>query len=220
MERSADLVRRTGPDIVALQEADGASVWSGNFDHVERIARLTELEEFYRGDHSSLELGRLSLSYGTALLSKLPLRDPASRRFDANWRDTKGYVVATVAVPEWSDQEVDVASVHLDFLTPSVRREQIARLIDDLAHRTRPLVVMGDLNCCWQWERRSMELLIRHLGLHAHEPDMHAPTYPARKPMRRLDWVLASRELRFSHYRTEQTPLSDHLAVVAEIQPR
>ncbi len=213
----ARTMRELAPDVVALQEVDGPSTWSGNIDHVARIARLAGLGDHYRGDHNAFGFGRLQMASGTALLARQPLLDPASHRFAMSWRDTKGFVVASVAVPMWEDLSIDVVSVHLDFLVPAVRRKQILRMVETLAERKRPLVVLGDLNCCWHYEPRSMELLVQKLGLQAHEPDSPTHTYPAHRPRRRLDWILASPELRFSGYHTVRAPLSDHLVLVADL---
>jgi endonuclease/exonuclease/phosphatase family metal-dependent hydrolase len=212
-------VKGLGPDVVALQEADGPSAWSGNFDHVATLARLADLGDFYRGEHNPWGLGRFRLSSGTALLARWPLSEPASQRFALSWRDTKGFVVATVAVPEWEGLEVDLASVHLDFLTPAARRRQIAHLVEALGRRQRPLVLLGDLNCCWRRDPRSMDLLTEELGLTAHQPHARVPTFPASRPRRRLDWILVSPELQFVAYRTLPVPLSDHLGVLAEVVP-
>ncbi len=38
LTESANFLRQTGGDIVALQEADAPSYWSGNFHHVEFVA--------------------------------------------------------------------------------------------------------------------------------------------------------------------------------------
>ncbi len=214
----AHAVRDVEPDVVALQEADGPSTWSGNFDHVARLAELAELPDYYHGEHNVLGVGRFNVRYGTALLSRQELMDPVSRRFGANWRDTKGFVVATLSVPEWGGLDIDVTSVHLDFLTRSVRRRQIASLAEFLAGRRRPLVLSGDLNCCWHFEPESMELLTESLGLKAFCPQAHVPTFPAQRPLRRLDWVLVSPELEFSDYYTLATPLSDHRGVVADLE--
>lgn len=215
----ASTMRHLAPDVVALQEADGPSSWSGNFDHVATLARLAELADFYRGEHNPFGLGRLRLSSGTALLARVPLIDPASQRFGLSWRDTKGFVVATVSVPGWEGLEVDLVSVHLDFLAPGARRKQIAHLGEALADRKRPLVVLGDLNCCWEREPRSMRLLTEGLGLRAHEPEARVPTFPSTRPRRRLDWILISPELEFARYRTLPVPLSDHLGVLADLVP-
>lgn len=213
----ANTVKVLTPDVVALQEADGPSSWSGNFDHVASLAEQAELINHYRGDHNSVSLGNFNLASGTALLSKRPLRDPLSHRFRMSWRDTKGFVVATVAVPEWNGLEVDVVSVHLDFLAPRIRRRQILHMVERLVYRRRPLVLLGDLNCCFEREPESMELLADTLGLRAYAPEEDAPTFPSRRPRRRLDWVLISEELEFSGHHTVHVPLSDHLVLVADL---
>lgn len=217
LERVAASLRPLGADVVALQEADGPSTWSGNFDHVATLSELTELDTFFRGEHNPFNLGRLRLASGTALLARHPLIAPASVPFAASWRDTKGFVVASVKVPEWGGAEVDVASVHLDFLRPTHRRRQIVQLAEFLAGRNRPLVLLGDLNCCFASEPRTMSLISSKLGLRAHDPHASVPTFPSRRPRRCLDWILISPELKFRHYRTLPVPLSDHLGVVADI---
>jgi endonuclease/exonuclease/phosphatase family metal-dependent hydrolase len=216
----AETLKLLAPDVVALQEVDGPSTWSGNFDHVATIAQQSGFAEHYRGDHNEFGIGRFRMAAGTALMARQPLLDPASHRFSVSWRDTKGFVVAALEVPVWGGLSVDVVSVHLDFLTPSVRREQIRRMVERLADRRRPLVVLGDLNCCWQHEPRSMELLVSHLGLRAHEPQSPAHTYPAHRPNRRIDWILASPELDFHGYHTVHALLSDHLVLVADLTLR
>lgn len=213
----AATLRQLSPDVVALQEVDGPSTWSGNFDHVASLARQAGLVDHYRGDHNAFDFGRFRYAAGTALMARQPLREPTSHRFGMSWRDTKGFVLASVAVPEWDGLSIDVVSVHLDFLVPRVRRKQILRMVEMLEERESPLVVLGDLNCCWQYEPKSMELLVQHLGLQAHEPESWVPTYPARRPQRRIDWILASPELRFNGYHTLSVPLSDHLFLVADL---
>lgn len=216
----AETMRGLTPDVVALQEADGPSAWSGNFDHVATLAQQADLVDHYRGEHNPFQLGRFRLSSGTALLANQPLQDPLSHRFNISWRDTKGFVAATVAIPAWGGVEVDIVSVHLDFLIPRVRRRQILQLAERLVPRQRPVVVVGDLNCCWKWERRSLELLMETLGLEAYEPHAKAPTFPSNRPIRRLDWVLVSPELSYAGYHTLPVPLSDHLGVVADLKLR
>ena len=225
VERSVAEIARTfrevSPDVVALQEADGPSAWSGNFDHVARLADLAELEDYYRGDHNPFGVGeKLNLASGTALLARFNLGKPTSHSFDSSWRDTKGFVAATVTVPDWDGAEIDVVSVHLDFLVPTVRRRQIIDMVMTLTGRKRPMAILGDLNCCWERESKSMELLMRTLELRAHAPDADAPTYPAYRPRRRIDWILISKELDFAAHHTLPLRLSDHLGVVADLRPR
>jgi endonuclease/exonuclease/phosphatase family metal-dependent hydrolase len=144
-----------------------------------------------------------------------------SHRFSDSWRDTKGFVVGTVRIPHWGDLELDMVSLHLDFLAPRVRQRQVSRLIDTLHRRGRPVVLLGDLNCSWHQEPRIIDLLTRELRLHAHEPGAHTPTYPAYRPLRRLDWILISHELGFGDtHQSLPHRVSDHLPVVADLVRR
>ena len=216
----ASVVHGLGADVLALQEADGPSAWSGNFDHVAFLAERAGLQAHYRGEHNQFRLGRFRLASGTALLARLPFAETHSHRFGLSWRDTKGFVKATLRVPKWNNAEIDMVSLHLDFLQGETRRRQIRRLIESVARRRRPLVVLGDLNCSWHLEPDSMRLLLRELGVRAWKPRSFSPTWPAHRPRLRLDWILISEELDFRSYRTIDTPLSDHLAVTADLVAR
>jgi endonuclease/exonuclease/phosphatase family metal-dependent hydrolase len=215
----AEVLRRESPDVVALQEADGPSAWSGGFDHVETLAGLAGFDHAFRGEHNPFSLGNLDLSSGTALLSRLPLDEPHSRAFLESWRDTKGFVAATVAPPVFGGLEVDVVSIHLDFLVERVRRRQLEHLIAAFSGSGRALAVMGDFNCEWGERQRSFDRLRRELKLRPVEVG-GSPTFPAWRPLVRLDWVLVSPELEFTGYRTLADRLSDHLGVVAELAHR
>jgi endonuclease/exonuclease/phosphatase family metal-dependent hydrolase len=215
----AHTVRRVAPDIVALQEADGPSAWSGNFDHVATLASAVELEQHFRGDHNHFGAPGFQLASGTALLARHRLEDPRSHRFAECWRDTKGFVLASVEVPQWGELKLDVVSVHLDPIRPTLRRRQILQMVEQLESRENPLVLLGDLNCCFRREPDSLRLLVEELHLHAFQPDCASPTYPASRPSRRLDWILISRELEFGGYGTLPARLSDHLMVAADLVP-
>jgi endonuclease/exonuclease/phosphatase family metal-dependent hydrolase len=213
--RVAAFLREHPADVVALQEADGRSSWSGTFDHVGHIAREAGYPEAAHGLHLSLAHPPMVLEYGTALLSRLPLWDVASFSFRARPFDTKGFVVAAAVL---DGREVDIVSVHLDVVPPS-RKRQVAAMIRELSGRMRPLVVMGDLNCSGRRGWSAVQSLARGLDLKTAEGSSGAePTFPAVKPSRRIDWILVSRELKATNCRVLPHDISDHLAVVAEIR--
>ena len=191
LELIADVLEREKPHVVALQEADGPSFWSGGFDHVEALAGLAGFPHAFRGEHNREVLSRLDLSYGTALLSHLPLEATHSHAFLQNWRDTKGFVAATVAPEALAGEPVDVVSIHLDFLADRVRRRQVEQLIERFHGHEGHLVVMGDFNCSWSERRRSLALLLHELKLRPCR-ESGAATYPAWRPLVQLDWILVS----------------------------
>jgi endonuclease/exonuclease/phosphatase family metal-dependent hydrolase len=213
LDAFASMLTREQPDVVALQEADGASFWSGNFNH---LAYLAE-----RSPHSWAVNGRqvqgAGLSYGTALLSSLELQQPQAVTFDpALSMIRKGFVISSVDWPGQPGVRVDVVSVHLDFSSEFTRRLQARELIAELQDRGRPVIVMGDLNTDWQHEDSTVRLIARELGLSAYSPDgQNLETFPWNG--KRLDWILLSGELSFHSYRVMSDVLSDHRGVVAEV---
>ena len=213
LDRITGMLRRERPDVVTLQEADAASFWSGGFDHVARLADSSGLTYRVHGHH----VDSPGLRYGTALLSREPISDAESVRFEPTpLLPPKGFVVATVAWPGDRGPRIDVVSVHLDPLRREVREAQAARLVAALRARGRPLVVAGDFNCDWD-DEPTLPRLCDELGLRAYCPDdPDAATFPSTG--RRLDWILCSRDLRFRECRLVTDPLSDHQAVTATLE--
>ena len=209
----AAVLRRERPDVVALQEADGPSIWSGSFHHVRYLAEAAAFRYFVRGEH----VKGLKLSYGTALLSRLPIGEPRSFTFEPSPPTfAKGFLVATAEWPGESGTKVDIVSVHVDFFSESVRRRQAEEVVRRLSPRTRPLVVMGDLNSDWTEPDSTLRKIAAGLGLTAYRPD--APGLETFSfTSRRFDWILLSPELEFRRHEVLRDVLSDHLAIVAEI---
>jgi endonuclease/exonuclease/phosphatase family metal-dependent hydrolase len=216
LDAIADLIMRSDADIVALQEADAPSRWSGSFDHVEYLRDRAGYRCSVHGEHADSWL----YSYGTALLSKSPMVDPGTATFPPSPpTTTKGYVRTTI---NWQHGEgilpVTLVSVHLDFSRKSVRDEQVDVLVTDLADLGTPLILLGDLNSQWDQERSHVRQLADGLGLIAYEPGNPALGTYKDAEGKRLDWILASPALQFRRYEVLPDEVSDHLAVYAEIE--
>jgi endonuclease/exonuclease/phosphatase family metal-dependent hydrolase len=209
-----EVLQREQADVVALQEVDGPSVWSGEINQSQLLAEAVGFSHRVRGGHGR-SVGPVALDYGTALIAQRQLEAPRSVRFEESWRDNKGFVVASVELPG-TGRSVDVVSLHLDFLDPALRQRQVERLIAELRGRQRPLIVVGDFNCGLHG-RSALRTLTRALQLRP-APDHGQATFPAPDPRRRLDWVLVSPELEVVASRTLPDVLSDHRAVVADIE--
>jgi len=214
----AAVIRREHPDVVALQEADGPSFWSGNFDHIAHLSQLSEVEHAFHGAHVAVRARSTNLSYGTALLSRWPLDRAQSHSFAPSPpTPKKGFVLSTVVVPG-VERKVCVVSVHLDFLSRRQRNRQIAQMTAAVAERNQPVIVLGDMNCSWGRENGSLRTFAKKLDLHTYRPQQRIATFPARRPRRRIDWIFASREFTFAAYRSLPDCVSDHLGIVAELR--
>ena len=211
----ASALSRVAPDVVALQEADAASSWSGKFDHVVYLAEEANFLFSVRGEHVS----GLGVHCGTALLSNPAPTDSMSVTFSASAPTfPKGFVAAAIPWPGNPWKTTDVVSVHLDFTSEAVRKKQVEEMIDKLSARARPLILMGDFNCQWSGKERTLRTLCERLQMSAYHPNSpDIKTFPTKK--KRLDWILISRELEFVSYEVLPDTLSDHQAVIAEIRP-
>ena len=213
----ARLLHKTNADVVALQEADGASGWSGNFDHIELLAREAGYPWYYRANHAESWL----FSYGTAILSRLPVSETLQHTFSPSPPTlNKGFLLGQV---NWMNHNapgsvltVDIVSVHLDFSRQRVRDEQIAEMAEVFANRENPMIILGDFNSEWLAEKSVVKKLADKAGMSVYDPgatDLH--TYNS---SRRYDWILISDEFAFVHYEVLPDVISDHLAVLAEIK--
>jgi len=212
----AELLTRTDAHVIALQEADAESLWSGGFDHVNYLASATGHTCFVHGHHADTWLS----TYGTALMSKFAMRDSVSHTFRPSPPTmTKGFVRGTVFWHDGNDAElvrsVTLISVHLDFSRRKVRESQIAEMVEVLGGLSTPVVILGDFNADWTADDSPVREVAREFGLRAYSP--MAEKLGTYGNIKRLDWILISEELKFIEYVVVPGLVSDHLALLAKI---
>ena len=213
----ADFLDRSEADVIALQEVDAESKWSGKFNHLDFLSENSAYVCGYHGLHAS---GRL-YDFGTALLAQKPFRDSFTHSFKPSWpTTTKGFSFAALdwnpggALPE--PTVVNFISVHLDFSRRSVRRSQVEEMVAVLSQIEGPMVMMGDFNTDWEAKESSLKSLAEQLNLSAFKPTAEGLSTYGKKGAR-LDWILISDDLEFSDYSVLPEVMSDHYAVAAEI---
>jgi endonuclease/exonuclease/phosphatase family metal-dependent hydrolase len=214
----AAVLSQTNADVIALQEADGPSRWSGGFDHVATIAADAQYPVSAHSIHATSWL----FSFGTALLSRTILKEVQHHSFSPSPPTlNKGF---TFGLIKWQPDGhstpvvVDLASVHLDFSRNSVRAQQISEISSVLNARGNPRIIMGDLNSDWFSKGSVLRALAEKQRLHVYRP--HAQNMATYKSTSRLDWILISEELEFTSYRVLPQVLSDHSAVLASVRLR
>jgi len=210
-----DVLKQYKPHVVALQEADAASRWSGNFDHVAYLASGAEYP--WRTHVSNAE--NWLFSFGTALLSGVPIIESIEHTFESSPPTLdKGLVLAQIEWPSAdkdSSRKIDIISVHLDFSRKSVRDRQIDELVELLSARNNPTIIMGDFNSEWLAEASVIKELATNGHFISHEPD--ADNYSTYED-KRLDWILITKDMEFVNYQVLPDILSDHAMVVADIR--
>jgi len=211
----ADVLSQYKPHVVALQEADAESLWSGSFDHVEYLATRSHYP--WRAHASNAQ--SWLFSYGTALLSGLPLTETIEHTFESSPPTLdKGFVLAQI---EWPSSDgsasrlIDVISVHLDFSRQSVRVAQINEMLELLSARMNPTIILGDFNSEWLADVSVIKDITTKSRFVTYEPDGNNHNSYKNK---RLDWILITKDMEFVNYQVLPDTLSDHAMVVTDIR--
>ncbi len=207
------IIYQEKPDIIGFQEADGSSLWSGNFNHVEYISRVGGLSEYFQGFH----INTPGLRYGTAIASRETMTDQTAQTFRTiPFLPPKGFSAVSIKWPDKNKPVTDIIVIHLDFLSESIRNQQIENIASFMKSRkNNRFIVMGDFNSSWENRDSSVRQICSLMNLHAYEPFKNQPSFPLSG--KRIDWILISGHFKFISYKVSEQQMSDHLAVIAEI---
>lgn len=212
LEIIAEVMKEHSVNIAAVQEADHNSFWSGRFDNIKFLAQKGEFKYFIEGQN----IKGMGLSYGTGIMSQIPLANAYCRTFKPSPPTfSKGFVICSAIWPG-TKVEFDIVSLHLDFSRDTIREKQVKAISSLVRERGRPVIIMGDFNSGWGKESPA-RCLAEELNLKTYKP--HSPeiqTYPFTG--KRLDWILISDDFRFIGFKVLPDILSDHRAVLAKIE--
>jgi endonuclease/exonuclease/phosphatase family metal-dependent hydrolase len=190
-------------DVLAVQEVDRFARRTGFRDELRVISRATGLEAVF-GEAAR----RRWRSYGNALLARGAIGDveviKLPRPSDGEQRVA---IVAQVAV---NGVDMAVGATHLSFRRGE-GAPQLAVLLDALAERDGPRVLLGDLNL-------GPAVVEPALLTAGYQVAPTGPTFPAGAPRTRIDFVAVS-GLEVVSASTPAPGMSDHLPVVAEVSP-
>jgi endonuclease/exonuclease/phosphatase family metal-dependent hydrolase len=174
----------------------------------------------------SVEIERMGPLYGVGLVSRLPVLEWRSTRFDAApWtlpllvpsqprprliRVPDEPRAAIAAVVQGSKGPFTVATAHLSFV-PGYNVRQLRALRRWLVGLPRPLVLLGDFNLPGRIPARVTDFIEL----------VHEPTYPVLRPRVQLDHVLAdgltAHEQATARPLVHLLPVSDHAAVSVDL---
>jgi len=209
-ERTLGVLCEIDADIVALQEADRR--------FGTRSAVLTTHLLAETGNWKAIPFGVRQRSmgwHGNALLVRRDAEILDCEAIHLPALEPRGAVMADLRI---AGQVIRVVGMHLD-LSGLWRRRQAASIIAHLHASThqRPTVLMGDLN---EWTSGSgcLRDFAAHFDFAATGKSFHA-----RRPVARLDRIMASRDLRFAGAGVHDSPAartaSDHLPIWATVAP-
>ncbi|HVU32494.1 MAG TPA: endonuclease/exonuclease/phosphatase family protein [Opitutaceae bacterium] len=223
LRRIATLLDKLAPHVVALQEIDQRSRWAGNFDHLDYLRVHTRFPHAIFGINNQRS-GLLNLSYGNAVLSRLPIRVAETVVFGQRQLGEKGFLYVELEV---GGRILPLVNLHLHFGSRAQRLRQLERLLAWLREKHRlhasrwvaPPIVCGDFNNP-NTQDDATAALLSHLSDYC-EYSLHPAvglTFPSPMPRRALDFVFLPEGCSSVRCEVVRSMLSDHLPVVVEFE--
>jgi len=208
LARIADEIRMDKPDVVALQEVDVK--WS------ERSAFVDQADSLAKSLGMNVRFGPIydlsGRQFGVAILSRFSIATSTNHEITRLSTQQQNPVPAKApgfleTVLDIRGTRVRVFSTHLDYRSdPSVRVKQVGEMLEILRQSGMPTILAGDLNATPE----AAELKPLMQELHTVSTEM---TYPADSPVKRIDYVLASKPVALTDPHVHATSASDHRAV-------
>jgi len=208
-ERILAIIADIGADVIMLQEADARFGGRATVLTLAMIAALTQYRPVGFG-HNPASLGW----HGNAALVSERVTVTAAVRLDLPSLEPRGAILVETLI---DDRAVRFVSMHLD-LTGLRRRQQARCVQSHVVERvvSMPTVLMGDLN-----ELRGDRGCLLDFA-QDYSIARTAPSFPARRPLARLDRIMAGRGVEIIESATHRCDLSrvasDHLPVWATLR--
>ncbi|MEV8058645.1 endonuclease/exonuclease/phosphatase family protein [Streptomyces antimycoticus] len=219
LERVARVIQDLRVDVVGLQEVDRFWKRSGFVDQPAWLGERLGMRHAFGAnlDLDPEEPGRPRRQYGTAVLSREPIRSWTNIHLPlVPGHEQRGLLRATLEVRGGC---VDFAVTHLQHDDTMERERQAARIVELLGSSPERTVLVGDLNATPE----TPEIGILTGALDDVWPRAGSGdgfTYDALDPHARIDFHLASRDLRplTAQVVTADPEASDHLPVVSDLE--
>ncbi|MBP5210200.1 MAG: endonuclease/exonuclease/phosphatase family protein [Clostridia bacterium] len=202
MQKIADILRQISADLVGLQEVD---VGTTRVDGRDLLRELSEMSGYVHAafcPSMTFEGGY----YGTAVLSRTPLRVFSSVRYTKPGREPRTY---SRCETEIDGRRVAFFNTHCANKEPDVRLAQQRELSAILTRETLPYVATGDFN------DRDFSVFSEAGIRAANGEERRFVTFPAAESG--IDNILFSRAFSLLDAGTVHVPYSDHFPLYADL---
>jgi endonuclease/exonuclease/phosphatase family metal-dependent hydrolase len=214
LDAVAAVLKKEGPDIVALQEIDMGARRSGSVNQAAEIAAKAGYPFFYFAKAIDFDGGE----YGVAILSKFPISDTRVHRLPTD--ETIGgepRVLATALVTLPNKKLIRFGATHLDAGRSHVNRLLQMKEISRIAGETvEPFVIAGDFNA-----REGSEVIDKMDVDFTRSCRNCQNTFNEEAEQGAIDFIAWRQKDNFavrSHRVVSEKEASDHLPIVALLQ--
>lgn len=214
MDELAAEIKAQRPDFVALQEVDVNSLrtmapHNNGINFVNELAQRTGMFGYF-GKALNFSNGGY---YGVAILSRYPAEKIETIKLP-NPKNVEPRVMLKGTFLLENDMPICFVSTHFDFTSPETQLLQDEYIIKNVINDNLPTIVAGDFNSTPDSET------IKTLEQHFVRLSGDRPTFPAKSPEKRLDYIFGYPKDSFKLIETTEatTGKSDHLWVGSIIE--
>ncbi len=212
LPRIADLIKREGADIVALQEVDKGMERTARRDLGAELAALTGLTCVFSNNYS-IQGGE----YGNAVLTRFPVKQATNTHFvKVNEIEQRGLLQLVLDV---RGRDLVLMATHIDHRRDDAARWSNVGEIEATAKRNagKPMILCGDFNdtpVSYTYHKLSRNLNDAFIG----SGTGMGTTFRGNFPYVRIDYLLYSDDFKAYHYKTGKINWSDHYPVMARFR--
>jgi len=211
LQRIADVINKEKPDLVGLQEVDRGVKRTEGKDEIAELAAMTKMD-FAFAPNLDYQGGK----YGVAILSRLPIKNTVHHMFE-NKREAERRGMLKVEV-ELDRKTINFVTTHLDYQFEDGRLFETEQLLKFLEETKGPLIVVADLNDTPDGSAYKLIDTIFDDAWIASRTKGDGFSYPADKPVKRIDHIFYRDRVRAKRAWVVETLASDHVPVVAELE--
>lgn len=222
LSRVADLIRSTGADLALVQEVDRGTKRSGNVDQAEAMSAASGFPfafgrslDYDGGQYGIAALARQGfIAQFTEGLPVAPLQTRAGGSHEPR--------AALVVVVRTRLGNITALNTHLDASRDEgYRLQEVAKIIDlmGVTRKSRlPAIAAGDFNAepGSEVHKRMLASGLRDAWMECGQGDGF--TFPAHKPVKRIDYVFLGDPLHCTGARVIETTISDHRPLLVTIR--
>lgn len=213
LDRIAQVIKDTDPDLVALQEVDFLTNRARKYDLVTELGWRTKMAPLF-----ARAMPYDGGEYGEGVLSKtsfLSSRNVALPFTPGNEPRSAAEITTVLA----SGDTISFVGTHLDHLRDETDRISQAQRINEVFSRNAyPTIMAGDLNATP--ESKTIRIL-EEIWTASYDKNDPAPTFPSENPNRKIDYVMFLPANRWRVVDTQviaDTIASDHCAYLVTLE--
>ncbi|WP_054028798.1 endonuclease/exonuclease/phosphatase family protein [Bacillus sp. FJAT-28004] len=222
LQRVAEVIKRSGADIIGLQEVDNHFSDRSDFeDQAKWLADYLGMHYSYAAnlDYEPLNEGQYRRQYGTAVLSKYPILSSENHLltnipYPVNPTEQRGLSETLINV---KGNHVRFFNTHLDNKRAEQRDLQIMETLEIAKQKEGTSIFTGDFNATPD-SGEMMKMTAQYNDVFAELSQNEDFTYPSvPQPDRRIDYLFASDEVKIQSAEVINTDASDHLPIMADL---